>query len=96
MKNKRLTFLNEPIVPDYFDEHRAVMHIRLEYERPAANRSGEQTVSVPYAGISTGPDGTFIVCDVFNGTRDAFPDKACATLDEAKIYVESIFALEST
>ena len=95
MKNKRLVFLDEPIVPDYFDEHRAVMHIRLAYERPAANRSGEQTVTVPYAGICTGADGTFVVYDAYHGTRNAFADKVCATLDEAKTFVESIFALES-
>lgn len=95
MKNKRLMFMDEPIVPDYFDEHRAVMHIRLEYERPAANRSGEQTVSVPYAGICTSPGGTFVVYDAYHGARDAFADKVCATLDEAKLYVESVFALES-
>lgn len=95
MKNKRLMFLDEPIVPDYFGAHRAVMHIRLEYERPAVTRSGEQTVNLPYAGICTRPDGTFVVYDAFHGERNAFPDKVCATLDEAKAFVESVFALES-
>lgn len=95
MKNKRLVFWDEPIWPDFLDVHRAVMHIRLEYERPAASRSGEQTVTVPYAGICTGHNGTFVVYDAFHGERNAFADKVCATLDEAKAFVESIFALES-
>ncbi len=74
-----------------FLDNRDGLYVTLTYT--SAVLGGECTT--PYAGIDKLPEGGYKVYDLFNASRNIFYERTFDTLEEAKLYVESVFALES-